>query len=72
MLVYIRCSNVPERQSEELLLEILDHLHESQKEGENAYDVLGEDLPAYCDELIFALPQQPMFGKFSTIVFLVI
>ncbi|MDM5189157.1 hypothetical protein QUF99_18175 [Bacillus sp. DX4.1] len=71
ILVYIRCSNVPERQSEELLLEILDHLLESQKEGKNAYDIFGDDLQAYCDELIAALPQQTRFEKFSTIGFII-
>ena len=33
MLVYLRISNVPEQQMEELLLEILDHLIEAQAEN---------------------------------------
>lgn len=33
MLVYLRLSNVPEQQVEELLLEILDHLIEAQREN---------------------------------------
>ena len=33
MLVYLRLSNVPEKQMEELLLEILDHLIEAQAEN---------------------------------------
>lgn len=33
MLVYLRLSNVPEQQMEELLLEILDHLIEAQAEN---------------------------------------
>ena len=33
MLVYLRLSNVPEQQVEELLLEILDHLIEAQTEN---------------------------------------
>ncbi|QQN86536.1 DUF1129 family protein [Bacillus toyonensis] len=71
ILVYIRCSNVPEQQSEELLLEILDHLLESQKEGKTAYDIFGDDLQAYCDELITALPKQTMFEKIASIGFIV-
>ncbi|MGQ0516245.1 hypothetical protein ACT453_35000, partial [Bacillus sp. D-CC] len=39
MLVYLRLSNVPEQQVEELLLEILDHLIEAQRENKNAYDI---------------------------------
>ena len=37
---------------EELLLEILDHLLEAQEDGKTAHDIFGEDLKAYCDELI--------------------
>lgn len=55
MLVYLRLSNVPEQQVEELLLEILDHLIEAQTENKNAYDIFGDDLQSYCDELISAL-----------------
>ncbi|ANV70412.1 hypothetical protein BCM43_07865 [Bacillus thuringiensis] len=58
MLVYLRLSNVPEHQVEELLLEILDHLIEAQVENKNAYDIFGDDLQSYCDELISALPTQ--------------
>ncbi|OSY04367.1 hypothetical protein S2E19_01701 [Bacillus mycoides] len=71
ILVYIRCSNVPEQQTEELLLEILEHLLEAQKEGKTAYDVFGDNLQSYCDELINALPQQTMFEKFSNIGFMI-
>lgn len=63
MLVYLRLSNVPEQQVEELLLEILDHLIEAQTENKNAYDIFGDDLQSYCDELISALPVQTMLEK---------
>ena len=56
MLVYLRLSNVPEHQVEELLLEILDHLIEAQAENKNAYDIFGNDLQSYCDELIALYP----------------
>ena len=54
---------MPEQQVEELLLEILDHLIEAQTENKNAYDIFGDDLQSYCDELISALPVQTMLEK---------
>jgi len=69
MLVYLRISNVPEQQMEELLLEILDHLIEAQAENKNAYDIFGDDLQSYCDELISALPTQTKLEKTSLIGF---
>lgn len=69
MLVYLRISNVPEQQMEELLLEILDHLIEAQTENKNAYDIFGDDLQSYCDELISALPTQTKLEKTSLIGF---
>ncbi|MBG0969871.1 DUF1129 family protein [Bacillus cereus] len=70
MLVYLRISNVPEQQMEELLLEILDHLIEAQTENKSAYDIFGSDLQSYCDELI-ALPAQTKLEKTSLIGFVV-
>ncbi|MBE5104205.1 DUF1129 family protein [Bacillus thuringiensis] len=69
MLVYLRISNVPEQQMEELLLEILDHLIEAQAENKSAYDIFGSDLQSYCDELISALPTQTKLEKTSLIGF---
>lgn len=69
MLVYLRLANVPEQQVEELLLEILDHLIEAQKDGKNAYDIFGDNLQSYCDELILALPNQTKLAKTSMIGF---
>ncbi len=69
MLVYLRLSNVPEQQMEELLLEILDHLIEAQTENKNAYDIFGDDLQSYCDELISASPTQTKLEKTSLIGF---
>ncbi|EMY5503825.1 DUF1129 family protein [Bacillus sp. FSL L8-0642] len=71
MLVYLRLSNVPEHQVEELLLEILDHLIEAQAENKNAYDIFGNDLRSYCDELISALPVQTKLEKASLIGFVI-
>ncbi|MFV8517802.1 hypothetical protein [Bacillus sp. SBS7] len=71
MLVYLRLSNVPEHQVEELLLEILDHLIEAQAEIKNAYDIFGNDLQSYCDEIISALPAQTKLEKTSLIGFVI-
>ncbi|MGF9878177.1 DUF1129 family protein [Bacillus albus] len=71
MLVYLRLSNVPEHQVEELLLEILDHLIEAQAENKNAYDIFGNDLQSYCDEIISALPAQTKLEKTSLIGFVI-
>ncbi|QWH13703.1 DUF1129 family protein [Bacillus mycoides] len=71
MLVYLRLSNVPEHQVEELLLEILDHLIEAQAENKNAYAIFGNDLRSYCDELISALPTQTKLEKTSLIGFVI-
>ncbi|WP_142337311.1 DUF1129 family protein [Bacillus sp. AFS059628] len=69
MLVYLRISNVPQQQMEELLLEILDHLIEAQAENKSAYDIFGNDLQSYCNELISALPNQTKLEKTSLIGF---
>ncbi|PDY49066.1 DUF1129 family protein [Bacillus pseudomycoides] len=70
MLVYIRLANIPEQQVEELLLEILDHLLDAQEEKKNAYDIFGNDLQAYCDEIITALPKQNIWQKIATPAFM--
>ena len=71
MLVYLRLADVPEQQVEELLLEILDHLLEAQEDGKNAYDVFGNNLQNYCDELVNALPRQTMLEKVSFTGFMI-
>jgi DNA-binding ferritin-like protein (Dps family) len=65
MLIYIRLAKVPEYQTEELLIEILDHLIEAQQEEKSAYDIFGDDLQAYCDELIASLPKQSVWEQLS-------
>lgn len=70
MLVYIRLANIPEQQVEELLLEILDHLLDAQEENKNAYDIFGNDLQAYCDEIITALPKQNSWQRIATPAFM--
>jgi DNA-binding ferritin-like protein (Dps family) len=48
MLVYIRTHlTISEQQTEELLLEILDHLLEAQDHGKSAAQVFGDDPQVY-------------------------
>lgn len=70
MLIYTRLAKVPEYQAEELLIEILDHLIEAQQEEKNAYDIFGDDLQAYCDEIIAALPKQSLWEQLSIPLFI--
>ncbi|TYS63479.1 DUF1129 domain-containing protein [Sutcliffiella horikoshii] len=58
-LVYIRTDlRVAEREGEELLMELLDHMLEAQHEGRQAKDLFGEDPKAYADEIIESLPSE--------------
>lgn len=71
MLIYIRLtSNKSEQQTEEILLELLDHLIAAQESDKNAEDIFGADLKAYCDEIIDALPQEKW--KKTTLFFIYI
>jgi len=63
MSSYIRTSNVSPKESEELLLEILDHLLLAQKEGKSAEDVFGKQPQLYCDELIENTSPFPFIKK---------
>ncbi|MCJ8010069.1 DUF1129 family protein [Lederbergia wuyishanensis] len=59
MLVYIRLQmSLSEQQSEEVLMELLDHLLEGQGEGKTAKDIFGEDPKAFADEIIEQLPKE--------------
>lgn len=57
MLVYIRTSTISEKAGEELLLELLEHLIEAQKQGKTAEDVFGKHPKDYCERLIIGLPK---------------
>ncbi|MES0857403.1 DUF1129 family protein [Geobacillus sp. G4] len=64
MLVYIRSHLMISQQSqEELLMELLDHLIEAQKQGKQAEEVFGKDAKSYCDELIRQMPKEK--GKYT-------
>lgn len=59
LLIYIRLHfSLSEQQSEEVLMEMLDHLIEGQKEGKTAKDIFGDDPLSYTDEIIELLPKE--------------
>ena len=62
MLVYLRLSRIPQRRAEELLLEMLDHLLQAQREGRTARDVFGDDPESYCREVVAAIEKQPLYS----------
>ncbi|MEH7253085.1 DUF1129 family protein [Neobacillus niacini] len=59
MLIYIRLQlSLSEQQSEEVLMEMLDHLLDGQIEGKSARDIFGADPKGYADEIIENLPKE--------------
>ncbi|MBW8352160.1 DUF1129 family protein, partial [Bacillus sp. IITD106] len=58
MMIYIRVQmSLSEQQSEEVLMEMLDHLLEGQEDGKTASDIFGDDPKAFADEIIEQLPK---------------
>ncbi|GER68288.1 hypothetical protein BpJC7_26370 [Weizmannia acidilactici] len=59
LLIYIRLQlTLSEQQSEEVLMELLDHLLEGQKENKTAEEMFGGDPKAFADEIIRQLPKE--------------
>ncbi|MGG0643829.1 DUF1129 family protein [Sporosarcina gallistercoris] len=59
MLVYIRSKFLlSERATEELLMEMLEHLLEGQQDGKSAEEIYGRDPRAYADEVIAQMPKE--------------
>ncbi|KKK39112.1 hypothetical protein WQ57_04855 [Mesobacillus campisalis] len=59
LLIYIRLQfSLSEQQSEEVLMELLEHLLEGQKAGKTAKDIFGDDPRGFADELIEHLPKE--------------
>lgn len=59
LLIYIRLQfTLSEQQSEEVLMEMLDHLLDGQKAGKTAKDIFGDDPKSFADELIEHLPKE--------------
>lgn len=78
MMLYIRLSSSKsEQHTEEILLELLEHLLEAQKEGKIAEEVFGKNPKAYCQELIAEIPsetrkEQIKFAGYISLQFLAI
>lgn len=59
LLDYLRLQTVlSEQQTEEVLMELLDHLLEGQKENKTAAQMFGGDPKAFADEIIRQLPKE--------------
>lgn len=59
LLLYIRTKlTLSEQQSEEVLMEMLDHLSEGQQDGKTAQEIFGDDPKGYADEIISHLPHE--------------
>lgn len=66
MLIYIRLSSSKsEQQTEEILLELLEHTLEAQHEGRTVKDVFGGNLKAYCQDIIEEIPQETTKKQFK-------
>src|SRR5699024_2584206 len=64
MLVYIRISSTKsEQQTEEILLELLEHILHAQNEGKTARAIFSNDLKAYSQELIEEIPEETMSNQ---------
>ncbi|MFJ7825687.1 DUF1129 family protein [Psychrobacillus sp. NPDC096623] len=65
LLLYIRTKlTLSEQQSEEVLLEMLDHLIEGQQDGKTAKEIFGNDPKGYADEIISHLPRENKRNSF--------
>lgn len=64
MLFYLRANLTKSAQeTEEILIELLDHLLAAQDEGKTAKEIFGDNLLAYCDEIIGELPREKMIDS---------
>lgn len=70
MLLYIRMNNKSEQQTEEILMELLDHLLEAQASGKTARDIFGDDLKTYSQELIKELPKETKKNQTIFLIYL--
>src|SRR5699024_648295 len=59
LLIYVRLKlELSEHSTEEVLMEILDHLLEGQEAGKTATEIFGEDAIAYAESIIDELPKE--------------
>lgn len=69
LLVYIRTNALKsERATEEVLLEMLDHLLEAQREGKSAEDVFGKTPKELAEEIIETLPKESLKSNLDFIL----
>ena len=72
VLIYIRMQvGISEQQTEELVMELLDHLLEAQEAGKSAEEVFGDNPKAYCNEMIAQLPKEKGKKKINYVIFLI-
>jgi len=68
MLVYIRANPLKnDRATEEILLEMLDHILEAQNDGKTAADVFGKSPKELADEIVESLPKEPVMNMMDFI-----
>lgn len=73
MLLYIRLNgNKSEQQTEEVLLEMLEHLLQAQEEGKTAEEVFGDDPKAYCKEVVEEIPTEKRKNQVSLIMMVIL
>lgn len=73
MLVYIRLkAKSSEQQSEEILMELLNHLIEGQRDEKTAEAIFGDDPKGYADELIGELPKEKLINRFPFFSYLLV
>ena len=68
LLLYIRTKlTLSEQQSEEVLMEMLDHLIEGQQEGKTAKEIFGNDPKGYAVKIVSQLPRE---NKRNSLIFM--
>lgn len=78
ILIYIRLNSTKsERQTEEILLELLEHIILRQQDGKTVRDIFGDDLEAYAKEIIDEIPKETLkkqlkFGMRLIFIFLAV
>lgn len=73
ILVYIRLQpGISEQQTEELVMELLDHLLDAQEAGKTAQEVFGDDPKGYCKDMIAQLPKEKGKKTFNLVAYLIV
>lgn len=73
MLLYIRLSSAKsEHDTEEILLELLEHLLQAQNEGKTAKDVFGHNLKEYCQDIIEEIPNETRKKQFRFSTYIIL